>query len=196
MQRVVASLVEQNLIAVHQFTATDRDQKNWYSIEYENLNVLTDRIAFDHANMASSIRPKRRHGSRQLGGMDNANVSSSDHANMASSSIKGSETSSEITSETTTEKPPFGGGEFLSTLENFERHRKEIRKPLKPTGRKALYVQLQRMGESVAVAAMQTSIANGWQGVFEPNGTNGSHSKNNNGTSGSDYEFKPKSLTR
>jgi hypothetical protein len=97
--------------------------------------------------------------------------------------------------------PPFTSVGFLSTLENFERHRVEIRKPLKPTGRQALFRQLGAMGEKTAITAMETSIANGWQGVFKPkpefeNGNaNGSHSKNNQPqrSSGSGYEFKPKS---
>lgn len=75
------------------------------------------------------------------------------------------------------DSPPFSGGEFLATLSNFEQHRREIKKPLKPTGRKLLYGQLQEMGEVKAVAAMKTSMANGWQGIFEPNSSSQRRSK-------------------
>lgn len=66
--------------------------------------------------------------------------------------------------------PPFGGDLFIATLVDFEKHRREIRKPLKPTGRRQLYRQLAEMGEHQSVVSMQTSIANGWQGVFPPKG--------------------------
>lgn len=62
---------------------------------------------------------------------------------------------------------PFFGRAFELALVAFEAHRKEIRKPLKPTGRKALYQQLAAMGEERAADALWRSIANGWQGVFE-----------------------------
>jgi hypothetical protein len=79
------------------------------------------------------------------------------------------------------DSPPFAGDEFLTTLAAFEDHRKEIRKPLKTTGRRALYRNLADMGEHCAVVAMRASIANGWQGVFKPkNGNgNGTYTQNN-----------------
>jgi len=96
--------------------------------------------------------------------------------------------------------PPFSSQRFLSTLSDFEQHRTEIRKPLRPTGRKLLYKNLSRMGEDNAIDAMNKSIANGWQGVFEPNGNenNGSYRQNSKqqAHSGSDFQFKPKSIVR
>jgi hypothetical protein len=100
MQRIVRSLLDQNLIVVHQFTATDRDQKNWYSVEYEELGKLSDRMVLDHAKLSSSRTPKWRHGTRQVGAMDRAKLSSSDHAKMAASFT---ETNQETTTETSSE---------------------------------------------------------------------------------------------
>lgn len=65
-------------------------------------------------------------------------------------------------------KPPFKGKEFLSTLADFESHRKEIKKPLKETSRKVLYGKLKKLGEETAIESMKDSMANGWQGVFQP----------------------------
>lgn len=83
--------------------------------------------------------------------------------------------------DTDTERltPPFCGIDFLSTLASFEQHRKEIKKPLKATGLRLLYEQLRGMGELPAVAAMKTSIANGWQGVFAERGNNGTSQQRN-----------------
>lgn len=85
-------------------------------------------------------------------------------------------------SDTDTEGPPFGGEDFLLTLDQFEKHRKEIKKPLRPTGRKLLYGQLRQMGEAGAVSAMKKSIAAGWQGVFD----DGNRSNGNRATSKAD----------
>lgn len=62
--------------------------------------------------------------------------------------------------------PPFLGHSFTLALSAFEAHRKEIRKPLKPTGRKALYSQLGAMSETEAADALWRSIERGWTGVF------------------------------
>jgi len=69
-------------------------------------------------------------------------------------------------------EPPFFGQAFKEALELFEQHRKEIRKPIRPTARSLLYKKFARWGETRATAAMLYSIENGWTGVFEerPNG--------------------------
>lgn len=56
--------------------------------------------------------------------------------------------------------------EFISTLREFIDHRKELKKPLKKTGLSKLVRQLEKVGAAHAVAALNASIANGWQGVF------------------------------
>lgn len=61
---------------------------------------------------------------------------------------------------------PFLGKAFTLALSAFETHRKEIRKPLKPTGRKALYAQLATMSETQAADNLWRSIERGWTGVF------------------------------
>ena len=65
---------------------------------------------------------------------------------------------------------PFHGQSFLTALAEYEEHRKEIRKPLRATGRKLLYTQLETFGENGATRALQASVANGWTGVFAPRG--------------------------
>ncbi len=68
---------------------------------------------------------------------------------------------------------PYHGEAFIAALANYELHRKEIRKPLRDTGRQALLNQLALYGEQGATRALITSVANGWTGVFEPRNGNG-----------------------
>lgn len=62
--------------------------------------------------------------------------------------------------------PPYQSKEFLSTLADYAQHRKEIRKPLRPTGTKKLYEKLALMGERAAIENLNRSIECGWVGVF------------------------------
>ena len=73
---------------------------------------------------------------------------------------------------------PFSSEVFLTSLKDFEQHRKEIRKPLTPMARKKLFRQLEQMGEQRAIAALDYSVAHGWIGVFEARESgNGSYSR-------------------
>lgn len=56
---------------------------------------------------------------------------------------------------------------FRAAWADFLAHRNETRKPLRPTGIKALLAKLEGWGSDRAVAAIRHSIANGWQGIFE-----------------------------
>jgi len=63
----------------------------------------------------------------------------------------------------------------LSTSEAFREawivwqgHRKELRKPMTPRAAAMLLKKLAGWGPARAVAALENSVANGWQGVFEP----------------------------
>lgn len=61
---------------------------------------------------------------------------------------------------------------FLDSLRRWVDHRRELKKPLKPTGLKAHLSAMEKLGAGLAVAAMEHSMANGWQGCFEPKGGN------------------------
>lgn len=163
MQRIAASLVEKNLLKVRRFNSRNWDQKNWYSIEYETLSALK----LDSDKLASSSRTDCR---------------SLDHAKMAVSLT-------ETTQETTTKEPPlppvksppkpaptppYLSNGFLEAFAAFEQHRREIKHPLTPTARAALFNKLKRFGEDMAIRQLYESIENGWQGVFEPK-PNGNH---------------------
>lgn len=57
---------------------------------------------------------------------------------------------------------------FETAWHEWQRYRAEAKKPLTPsTVRKQLRV-LERMGHDGAIASIEQSIANGWQGLFEP----------------------------
>lgn len=63
---------------------------------------------------------------------------------------------------------PFSSPEFAEAWANWGKHRTEIRKPLKPTMRRAQLRELSAMGEVRAIAAINHTIAKGWQGIREP----------------------------
>lgn len=69
------------------------------------------------------------------------------------------------------ESLPYGSTEFASAWSDWVQHRKEIRHPLKPKTVEAQLELLKGMGESAAIASIQQSITNGWQGLFEPKGS-------------------------
>ena len=59
---------------------------------------------------------------------------------------------------------------FRETWNKWQQHRREIRKPTTPTTAAAQLAKLADWGVERAIAALQHSIANGWQGIFEPKG--------------------------
>lgn len=63
---------------------------------------------------------------------------------------------------------PFSSPEFSEAWSQWQKHRTEIRKPLKPTMRAAQLAELAAMGEQRAIAALRHTIAKGWQGIREP----------------------------
>lgn len=63
---------------------------------------------------------------------------------------------------------PFSSPEFAAALAAVKTHRAEIRKTLRPTSERALLKRLAGWGEEAATAALETSVANSWTGVFEP----------------------------
>jgi hypothetical protein len=64
--------------------------------------------------------------------------------------------------------------DFVTVWDQWIQHRQEIRKPLTPTSTSQQLNKLVCWGPSRAIAALQHTIANGWQGIREPEATNGS----------------------
>ncbi len=58
--------------------------------------------------------------------------------------------------------------EFQAAWADWLQHRREIKRPLTPTAAKGQLLKLADMGPERAIAALKHSIANGWQGIFEP----------------------------
>lgn len=75
-----------------------------------------------------------------------------------------------LTQKKTTLPPELSGDEFEEAWKDFEQHRREIKKPLTPTATKQSLNKLAIMGCERAIEAIRHSIANGWQGIFEPDG--------------------------
>jgi hypothetical protein len=98
-------------------------------------------------------------------------------------SAKGSASESESSSKRNTPpNPPAGGKErappefpenlkteaFAAAWEKWLRYRTEMRKPLKPSSLAAQLKTLSAWGHEAACKAIEQSIVNGWQGLFEP----------------------------
>lgn len=74
---------------------------------------------------------------------------------------------------------PVGmSADLWSALKRWEQYRVESRKKLTPSGKEALIKQCMAMGDQRAIAAIDHSIAQGWQGMYEPKqATNGQSSE-------------------
>jgi hypothetical protein len=56
---------------------------------------------------------------------------------------------------------------FREAWGEWEAHRREKKKPITPRSRTMAFKQLAAMGPARAIAAIENSIANGYQGIFE-----------------------------
>lgn len=63
---------------------------------------------------------------------------------------------------------PFDSAAFAEAWEDWQQHRTEKRKPITPLSAKKALADLAKMGEPRAIAAINHSIANGYQGIYEP----------------------------
>lgn len=69
--------------------------------------------------------------------------------------------------------------EFIKTWSDFKEHRKQIKKKMSDIAIARMLKKLGRYPVEVAIQMLDTSIENGWQGVFEPK--NYPEKKSNNG---------------
>lgn len=73
--------------------------------------------------------------------------------------------------------PKLNTPEFQSAWIDWVQHRVELKKPLTPLSVKKQLAALLEIGHDRAISAINHSIANRWQGIFEPDGNRGSTSK-------------------
>lgn len=88
--------------------------------------------------------------------------------------------------------PPHRGTDFLTALRAFENSRKNMKKPITPEARKILYKKLSTWDERTATEALEDSVMNRWQGVFEPKRNRYAESNRPNNSEGT-FEFTPQS---
>lgn len=69
---------------------------------------------------------------------------------------------------------PFPSQAFADAWGRWEQHRRESKKALTPTSVRQQFKKLAAMGEARAIAAIEHSLANSYQGIFEPT-TGGNH---------------------
>lgn len=76
--------------------------------------------------------------------------------------------------------PPYAGERFVRALTSFQNHRVAMNKPLSKEAERLLYQKLARWPEMIAAIALEDSVINRWQGVFEPRGNgNGQYQQDN-----------------
>lgn len=63
---------------------------------------------------------------------------------------------------------PFESEAFSNAWAKWQDYRKEMKKPLKPKTVEAQWAQFKEWGEAEAIKAIDTSILNGWVGLFRP----------------------------
>ncbi len=63
---------------------------------------------------------------------------------------------------------PFNSEAFSKAWQDWQQHRKEKKKPITPTSAQAQFRTFNEWGETRSITAIEHSIRNGWQGVFEP----------------------------
>jgi len=66
---------------------------------------------------------------------------------------------------------PFDSAEFAKSWQDWISHRKEIKRPLKPTQLRKQLEELEAIGERRAIAMINHTITKGWQGLREPEST-------------------------
>jgi len=62
---------------------------------------------------------------------------------------------------------PFSSDSFKDVWVDWEKHRREIKKALKPMTRSRQLKQLAKHDEQTAIAMLEQSIEKGWTGIFE-----------------------------
>ena len=68
--------------------------------------------------------------------------------------------------DSTSPTPPFESEAFKEAWGKWVAYRKERGNPLKPTTVAAQFKAISKVGEEAAIAAIERSIFNGWQGLF------------------------------
>jgi hypothetical protein len=74
---------------------------------------------------------------------------------------------------------PFESDSFRTAWELWEKHRREIRKPMTPTAAQMALKFLGNLGEYRAIRCIEHTIAKGWQGLREPDATSPAISPSN-----------------
>lgn len=72
---------------------------------------------------------------------------------------------------------PLQTDQFVAAWADWEAHRKEIRKPLKPTQTRKQLLWLAELGSDDAVATIEHTVAMGWQGLRMPEAIEMKHKK-------------------
>lgn len=87
--------------------------------------------------------------------------------------VPDSDSDSDSDSKEEPPNPPFASEGFASAWAEWVQHRKEKGQKLTSLAVRKQFAKLSRIGEARAIAAIEHSIANGYQGIYEPDPARG-----------------------
>jgi hypothetical protein len=143
----------------------------WEILNHARYRLMASR---EDAKAAASARVQR-HRSRKSSVVTpcNASVTPCNASVTVPLHIAEAEAEAEAEADSETQKDasaPFSSPQFKTAWQEWEQHRREIRKKITPTTRKRQLEQLGAMSEADAIKSIRQSVANGWTGLFEPKG--------------------------
>ena len=156
----------------------DHRDWGWVIINYDTFRAMANE---EQRRIKTLLRVKKhRESARKVASVTSESVT---QRYTALPSVSVSVSASVCNSEVKKEVPKaLDCPEFRQAWNDFEQHRIQIRKKMTPLASTKLLSRLELLGVQRSIAAINHSIENGWQGIFEPkeqSTTNSSHGYNN-----------------
>lgn len=163
IRKIVANLRLAGLLDVEKLSADKGNRTNYYAINYEALSALSSKAKQAHPEK-STARPSGRN--HRITNRKNPPV----HAEESTGSLYRTETTTETTQRKVAALPVLPEWLDPELWEEWVQHRKEKKKPLTPSSALKTIEQLtEYRAQGVNLkAAIDHSIANGYQGIFPP----------------------------
>jgi len=146
-------------------SATSQTNPTSVVARQNTASQTTSQVATQPEKKEEKVDPSRSPSNKVESNRDNAEADS--EAEAEAKQTPKSKPSATPPSEAL-ESLPFCSLEFEKAWTDWIAHRKEIRKPLKPTQIRKQLEELAAIGESRAIATINHTITKGWQGLREP----------------------------
>jgi len=166
--RIVENLIKTGLLIIGQLDDGPGKGAFWYRLNPDKLGLLK----------SIKVCSRMEHAPRGVCSISDTKTTPNGTTVLISFKEEEGNTETALPRETTTQEkprsktldppidPPYLGEEFLAALSQFEAAQKDLRCPIGPTRRKALYEKLGVWGEKVATFELLRAVEHGWKGVF------------------------------